>query len=350
MKILINTPPRKTGGVGNYYSGLKDKFSLNIKYHYVGNKGKNKILMAILLPFGLIKFMITLIKFKPEIIHLNPSLRIKAIIRDAIYLMISKFFKKKVVIFWRGWNSDVEKKISNKYPKLFKRIYNKANAHIVLASDFKNKLQKWGITKSIFLETTKVDDELLANYKKEDIKNKKMQILFLSRLEKYKGIYETIDIFKILQQEYPDIKLILAGSGSEVERIKDKIKRENIANIEILGHINGEDKINAFNESLFYILPSYAEGMPNSVLEAMAFGCIIISRPVGGLVDFFEENKMGHLIQSLNPEDYAQKIDKILYMQKKERIKISEYNYEFAKKKFYASTVAKRLEKIYENL
>jgi glycosyltransferase involved in cell wall biosynthesis len=85
--------------------------------------------------------------------------------------------------------------------------------------------------------------------------------------------------------------------------------------------------------------------MPTSVLEAMAFGLPVITRPVGGLVDFFENDKMGYLIESLNPLDYAQKIDLLINDIEKANA-IANYNMEYAHEYFLASKVARQLEKI----
>src|SRR5690554_8211066 len=79
--------------------------------------------------------------------------------------------------------------------------------------------------------------------------------------------------------------------------------------------------------------------MPTSVLEAMAFGLPIISRPVGGLVDFFEEDKMGYLIESLDPKEYADKIVQLLENNQKMK-EIGIYVHIYAKKHFMDSKVA----------
>lgn len=55
----------------------------------------------------------------------------------------------------------------------------------------------------------------------------------------------------------------------------------------------GEDIVKAYERGDIYILLSYHEGMPTSVLEAMAFGLPIITRPVGGVVDFLSVEKWG---------------------------------------------------------
>lgn len=93
-----------------------------------------------------------------------------------------------------------------------------------------------------------------------------------------------------------------------------------------------------------YLFPTFhAEGMPTSVLEAMALGLPIITRPVGGIQDFFIDGKMGRLIDSLDPDDFASAI--MDYIQKTVEVKrISLFNHEYALKHFMASTVAKQIE------
>ncbi len=55
-----------------------------------------------------------------------------------------------------------------------------------------------------------------------------------------------------------------------------------------------------------YLFLSYTEGMPTVVLEAMIFGLPIFTRKVGGLIDFFENGKMGYISSSLDPVVFAE--------------------------------------------
>ena len=67
------------------------------------------------------------------------------------------------------------------------------------------------------------------------------------------------------------------------------------------------------------------------LLEAMYFGLPVISRPVGGLCDFFENGKMGKLIESLDPQEYAKVIESYINNPLKNQ-EISIYNYNYAMK------------------
>lgn len=346
MKILINTPDiEKPGGVANHYKGLKKFWTHNVTYNYVG--GRKGIPGPIILVKDYAKFITLCIANRYDVVLLNPSLGKTALKRDALFLRIAKLLDQKVVVFFHGWDQALAEKITQK-PHTFFTSYNHADAFIVLAQTFKKQLKEWGITKPVHLETTKVDDELLdAFVVKHKIKNK--NVLFLARVEEDKGIFIALKAFQYLLKIHPDAVLKVAGNGSSLDSAKKFVTRESIQNVCFLGNISGTELIKTLSESTIYILPTtHGEGMPTSVLEAMAFGLPIISRPIGGLTDFFEEPKMGFLLNSLDPKDYAEKLEELLSDQEK-LMKIGEYNHNYATHRFMASRVALELENKFEN-
>jgi|SRR5690554_46150 len=343
MKILIFTPNKSIkGGVSNFYSIAEKYFTKDIKcisFNSIGYKG-------VLKPFiNIVNFLIAIIKilyYNPITVVVNPSLGKTAILRDGILIFWCKILNKKTIVFWRGWNQDNEIILQNGFIKsLFEKTFKKVDKHIVLNKYLEDFLIEVGVSASkVERSTTLVDDSYFNQSAK--LKDEIFSILFLSRIEKYKGIYEALEAYKIIS-ENRNVEFIIAGIGNEIEKIKKKIDREKIKGVKILGFIDGEKKREVFQLSDCYLFPSYSEGMPNSVLEAMASGLPIISRPVGGLVDFFEEDKMGYLIESLDPKEYAEKI--IHLLENKEKIKeIGKYNHEYAKDNFLASKVTTKLE------
>ncbi|RBP27056.1 glycosyltransferase involved in cell wall biosynthesis [Oceanihabitans sediminis] len=342
MKVLINTPDTSFfGGVANHYKGLKPYWSHNVKYNFVG--GRKRIPGPILLIYDYLKFFILCAFGNYDVILLNPSLGKTAIKRDALFLRIASVFKIKTVVFFHGWSPDMVN-VLNISSKKFCNTFNKADKIIVLAKSFKTDLMKWGITRPIYLTTTKVNDEMLKdfdfNYKPWD-----SNILFLTRIEIYKGIFTTLEAYKILKPDFPNLSLTIAGDGSKLEDAKDFVKEYKLEDVTFLGSISGDELIKTFSKASIYILPSHGEGMPTSVLEAMAFGIPIISRPVGGLVDFFKESENGYLIESYQPEKYAGKITQLL-KESDTCKRIGEYNHIYAKNNFMASKVALKLEEI----
>lgn len=313
-----------------------------------------KILIKIVVILYLFIFPFRLATKKIDIVHSNPSLAINAIIREAFYIIFAWLLNKRILVFFHGWHNNCAEFIDRNYffRKVFVWVYNRSDVICVLAKEFKTSLENWGVKRKICVETTMVSNGLLygfdinSSFKKRKIDP--INILFLSRIEKTKGIYESIDTIRILRKKNYNIRLLIAGSGSYFHEVEKYIKRKSDGII-MLGYIEGEKKKKIFESSFAYILPSYGEGMPISVLEAMSFGLPVITRSVGGLKDFFKNGKHGFMTISNDPIIFAEKLEKII---QSERLyeEISFYNYKYAKKKLMASEVTRRIGSIYTNI
>lgn len=357
LRVIITTPSLKgPGGVASYFNSILPYFAKNsniiISVLEVGSyKSKSKLIHTVLDQYRFIK---TIFIDKYDIVHINPSLSFKSFIRDGLFIFWAKRKKKlPVVVFFRGWNDSFYYSISGLLNFFFKITYKKADCFIVLANDFKLKLIQKGIKQPIYVLSTAVDDSLIKNF---SIKSKiyyinsfnTIKILYLSRIEKQKGIFETIDACHILLNRNINLTLSIAGNGSAYNDVLEYIAYYNLQNhINILGYVKGEQKQKTFQKHDIYCFPTYyGEGMPNSVLEAMAFGMPVVTTPVGGLKDFFQDGKMGYLAHSTQPEEIASCLEKII-QDKDTLYRMAKYNYYYANKHFLASRVAKSLFNIY---
>ena len=344
MKILINVlAPKLLGGVANHYSGLKDYWTENVRYNIIGKRTPNKGSGIFWLPYDIIKFILKLLIFRPDIILLNPSLGHSPLKRDFIFLNIAKNLGFNVAIMIHGFDWKYAESANKTW---IVRNLNKTSFILVLANTFKSELKKWGVIRPIYLTTTKVNDEMVKNYFPEasrtgEVKN----ILFLSRVEKAKGIFIAVNCYKILKQKYNRLRLYISGDGTELSNLKQYVLDNNIQDVTFTGRLNGDDITEAYKNADLFIFPtSYGEGMPTAVLEAMAFGLPIFTRNVGGLSDFFENGKMGYITDSLAPEDFAKAIENYILDANLTK-KVSDYNAKYARSHFMASQVAKNIEK-----
>ena len=343
MKILIVVPSFTIlGGVANHYQGLAPFWKENVTYVIYG---KRKHIPAIftLIP-DYLYFIFLLMTRHVDVVVVNPSLRYYQIVRDGVYLMTAKLFGKKIATFFHGWDDRVFENI-RKHPFLFCKTYGKSNIIFTLYSGFMNDLRSLPLQCPVKLTTTKVSDSLVEDFDISIREGKINQILFLARVENSKGIDITLQAFEILKKHNRDLKLCVCGIGDALEQAKLYVKEKNIEGVSFEGFVKGDDRIKYFKDSQIYILPTtHGEGMATSVLESMAMGLVIISRPVGGVIDFFEEGKMGCLLESLRPEDYAKAIQKLI--DNPEQVKdICIRNYQYAKEHFLASSVAAQLER-----
>lgn len=342
MNILINTPALtlNSGGVANHYYGLRPYWTENVKYNVVGKRNAQSGGGKYWLFWDLFKFFFLLIFWRPDVIVLNPSMAPNALKRDFIFLRVSKLLHKRVTLFIHGFHPEYCETIDTH------RIATKMNAAdgiFVLSASYKVTLERWGIKCPIMTTTTKVDDKLLVGFDIQVRKGKVKNILFLSRVEKEKGIYEAIEAFRLLQKDHPDLTLTVVGQGTELEAAQQYVILNNIDHLSFTGRLQGDDLVSAFKSADLYCFPSYSEGMPTSVLEAMAFGLPVVTRNVGGLTDFYEQGAMGFITDSYSPTVFAQAIAELIQDSATTQ-KISFYNHKYAASHFMASKVAVRFE------
>lgn len=113
---------------------------------------------------------------------------------------------------------------------------------------------------------------------KENIK-KENQILFLSRINKKKGLDILIESWEIIQKKYPSWKLIVAGPQYEsfAKNIIQKCQELKLDNISFIGEVFGDEKTKLFQSSKLFVLPSYSENFGIVVAEALANAVPVIT-------------------------------------------------------------------------
>lgn len=354
MRILFNTVDlEKGGGVSSYSASLMSTIGNDVDNFTVGSRSSttNKLNNYKLIRFikDYIEFYKTISCNKYNLVQINPSFGFKAIIRDSIFLFLARIKKIKVLVFIHGWDLECERIIRTKFLPLFRAIYNKADAFVVLSKEFRSKLIEMGISKPIYIETTIVDDEIFSRPLPKREGREKINILYLSRVEKDKGIYETLDAFRILKSDHPQVTLTVAGDGGEFERAQRYAAELSLQDICFTGFIRGEEKHAAFCAADVYFFPTtYGEGMPTTVLEAMAYELPVVTRGVGGLNDFFENEKMGFVSDSKDPAVFASYIEHLI-LNTEDRLRIGRDNRLYAKERFAANKVAVRIKLIYED-
>jgi len=344
------------GGKQSYLIALQEHFENDVSYFYYGSQKpvKESIVGFIKRFLGdYIKFYRLLKEGDFDLVQINTSFNPKSYFRDSIFTLISKKLNYKTVVYWHGWRSDFEHKYARKLRAYFRLTFGQADAMICLAKEFSNTLKDYYFKKPIFLETTVVADDILNHFNIipaiDSTRSKKDQkiILFLSRVEQEKGIYETLDSFQKLQSTVPNTVLHIAGIGDALERVKNSVAEKKIHGVEFLGWVEGHDKIKAFAEADIYVLPSYSEGMSIAILEAMAMGLPIITTDIGSIKDYFEEGKMGYKVRTHDTDDLKEKLEHLLRNDEL-RAEMSNFNMTYASNHFSSEKVCRRLESIYE--
>lgn len=123
-----------------------------------------------------------------------------------------------------------------------------------------------------------------------------VRVLYLAHLIQRKGYPILIRAFADVLRVNPDCRLVFAGSG-ETQEALDLCKELGIEGaVEFLGWIGEAQRSDELRKARIFVLPSYQEGLPMGVLEAMAFGLAVITTPVGGIGDVVFDQENGVLV------------------------------------------------------
>ncbi len=351
MNVLLIIPSmNQKGGVAEFGKLLLKYGTVNFHVLQIGSGTKtSKPAKLVSLASTFLRLNYLLLFKSIDVVHVNPSLGKNAVYRDGNFVRIAGLFRKKVFVHWHGWNPDNEFLLEGKHLAFLQKTFFRANHIKVLSEQIQTRFLEKGFKNKLTTGNTFVDDELITKDPATAINEKSFRILFLSTVSKNKGIYTALECFEQVQKQFKDTELIIAGDGIELENVKRYVLSKNLKNVEFTGHVEGSEKQELLREASIYLFPSHYEGMPTSVLEAMGLGLPVVCSNAGALPDFFEDGRMGFMLDSLNSEEYADRVIQLIN-DKELREKISLDNMEYAKRRFLASESVKRIEEDYKRL
>jgi len=121
-----------------------------------------------------------------------------------------------------------------------------------------------------------------------------MKLLFVGRLAPVKGLRVLFEAYEAARKEAPDISLTIIGDG--VDRAWVDAEAARIGGIDVLGYRSQSEVAAALGQSDVLVLPSFAEGVPVALMEAMVSGLPVIATRVGGVAELVEDGVSGRLV------------------------------------------------------
>ena len=181
-------------------------------------------------------------------------------------------------------------------------------------------------------------DQRLSIRSNYNISRNDFVVTFLGRIVRDKGINELVDSFVILLKKYPNLKLLLVGDYDDnLNKIDDKTKSL-INNLDSIINMGFKNDIREFlSITDLFVLPSYREGLPNSLIEAGSFGIPLLATNINGCNEIIDNNETGLLINMKDVNSLAEGIEKYItdekfYLNIKKNIRdriIKKYNQKF---------------------
>ncbi|WP_266364905.1 glycosyltransferase family 4 protein [Tellurirhabdus rosea] len=287
------------GGIGAVIESYAIRFPFfNFVATYKPQKYKINIVFYFF--YGLIVFFIKILRYKEiKIIHLHGAAYGSFYRLFIIWFISKKIFNKKTIYHSHG--SEFKKFYLNSnalIKKLITLFINDVDYVICLSESWRSFFQINFNCKVIEVLENIIEP---PRFNKKKTNDSVLILLFLGLIGPRKGIFDLIEAIKNNKDIFTGkIKLIIGGNG-EIEKLLSYIHRYELEDIiEYRGWVSGDLKHELLSQSNIYILPSYNEGLPLSVLEAMSYRLPVISTPVGGISEIVHNGVNGFLV---NPGD-----------------------------------------------
>jgi glycosyltransferase involved in cell wall biosynthesis len=175
----------------------------------------------------------------------------------------------------------------------------------------------------------------------------KPSVLFLANVLKRKGIFTLIEAFRTVANEFGDCRLRVAGGGSDLAEVKQRVAELGCANqVEFLGHQERACAPEFYRDCSVYCLPSFGEPYGTTVVEAMSCARSLVVTDCGALPHLVHE-RGGLRVPAGNSEALAQALIWLL-RHPDERVEMGRYNRQLVESKMSWESVAQQLEAIYE--
>lgn len=288
----------------------------------------------------------TLSKYPQAIIHYNFPLSKASILRDPLFIGIARIRKRKMTIHLHGGNFLTAPRIPFYLNVLLKKVLALPVPFIVLSELEKKLIQERFNCADINVLPNCVDLKVAEDFEREPNVHNPLTIGYLGRIAETKGMDYLLEA--CIQMKKTGIPFFLKIAGKE--EVKDKyiptFQKELGDHFIYEGVVFGESKNNFLKSLDVFILPSFFEGLPMSLIECMSFGVVPVTTHVGSIGEIINDGDNGLFINIKDSQSIIQQIDRL----ERDRMllsKLSNHSKEYIFRSFNPIIYIDKLNKIY---
>lgn len=293
-----------------------------------------------------------LLKENPDaIIHYSFPLSSFSIVRDFPFLSHCVRKKRKLVVHIHGGVFLTAPQIPAYLKIILKKVFSWNVPFIVLSDSEVEILKNRFNAKNVVSLPNCVDLKDAKDYsnEKRNVDNGPLTIGYLGRIEPNKGMSELLTACQILQKEGVPFKLNLAGKEQDQDEYLPRFERMLGDDFRYVGIVSGKTKCDFFRNLDVFILPSYFEGLPMSLLECMSYGIVPVVTLVGSIPEVVKNGENGIIVKVKDSESIVHAIkelhnDRILVKKIGRNARNTIFN------NFSPQNYVKKLNEIYEGL
>lgn len=310
--VMLGTRYDTMGGISavvNVYraAGLFDRYSIQYLTTHCDGTSAEKILI---LMKALATYVSLLFSGRIGLMHVHMSSR-ASFWRKCLFVLPAFSLRVPTIIHLHGSEFAIfyEKECGWLSKRFVRRVFNSASRIVVLSSAWEGWVR--GMCTNPRVEAV-YNPVLVPEQASPWSARADGEVLFLGRLGKRKGTYDLVEAAAQLHASTDRLRLMMGGDG-ETKEISARAASLGMADkVKLLGWVRGLDKEQYLSSARIYALPSYNEGLPMSVLEAMAAGLPVISTPIGGIPEAVSDGIEGFLVPPGDVALLADRLERLL--------------------------------------
>lgn len=232
-----------------------------------------------------------------DVIHIFSASYFSFVLAPTPAILIAKLFSKKVILNYRSGEAEDHLRT---WPRTSLPIIKLVDRLVVPSEYLVNVFSKFGLRAQ---SISNIVDTQKFTFRSP----RKLRPLFLSNRNLY-PLYNVgciLRAFGLIQTEFPDAKLTVAGDGSERPALEWLAQQLKLDNVEFIGLVNPERMSDLYESSDIYLNGSDIDNMPGSILEAFACGLPVVTTNAGGIPYIVEHGKTGLMVPRNDHEAMA---------------------------------------------
>jgi glycosyltransferase involved in cell wall biosynthesis len=292
---------------------------------------------------------------RPQVCHLNTAYG-SSFVKNSLCLAIARLQGSQALLHLHCSLPALYTSRPGWWRWFFRRVLRLTNGVIALSSEWL-ELAQIVPGRPVFLLENAID---LAPYQaiareryERQAPDGRLHVLYLGYIWRAKGSFDLVEAARQVSLENKQVVFELVGSEMrppELQQLAALIQESGLEGVVSLQPpVFGEEKLACFRRACLFVYPSYSEGMPMAVIEAMASGLPVVASRAGGLPDLVQDGVTGLLVEPGKPEQLAAALGRLIHDPALRR-SMGEQGARLAAQRFDIEQHAARLVEIYDRV
>ncbi|UXY14627.1 glycosyltransferase family 4 protein [Chitiniphilus purpureus] len=344
--VMVGPSPLAHGGMAFWAKSASEAgllTELDVRYisSYVDASRPRKFLVAL---GAWLQLLMLLLCRRVSLLHVHVATR-ASLWRKLGFIELARLFARPYVVHLHGgmFPNYYERNRERLIGRLLVRMLRGADAVIVLSPEWR----EWVAQLAPAVRVLVIPNAVIWPEQVETLHDP-LSLLYLGRIEAAKGIEELLVAVRRLRDEGVPLRLTVAGDG-QMSWFWSKVQEHGVTDaLEYVGWVSGERKEALLRTCGVFVLPSHLEALPFGVLEAMAYGRVIVATRVGGIPFALGEGSAGLLIEPQSVEALCQALMQLAKQHPAANLSLASDARERARQFFSFPAIRSQLEELYD--